>query len=183
MEIRVLKYFLEIAREENMTRAAEILHVSQPTLSKQMKELETELGKKLFRRGSNNMRLTDEGMLLRKRAEDIIDMVDKTTNEFKTLDDITGGEVRIGCAESYQIKYIAKEIKKFKQKYPLFQYHILSGNTEQVTERLNKGLLDFAVIVEPPDLSKYHYIEIPEADIWGVLMRKDNPLSEKKSFI
>ncbi len=180
MEIRVLRYFLEIAREENMTRAAEILHVSQPTLSKQMKELETELGKKLFRRGSSSMKLTDEGMLLRKRAEDIIDMVDKTTNEFKTLDDITGGEVRIGCAESYQIKYIAKEIKKFKQKYPLFQYHILSGNTEQVTERLNKGLLDFAVIVEPPDLSKYHYIEIPEADIWGVLMRKDNPLSEKK---
>ncbi len=179
MEIRVLKYFLEIAREENMTRAAEILHVSQPTLSKQMKELETELGKKLFKRGSAGIGLTDEGMLLRKRAEDIIDMVDKTTNEFKTLDDITGGEVRIGCAESYQIRYIAKIIKQFKEKYPLFKYHILSGNTEQVTERLDKSLFDFAIIVEPPNLSKYNYIEIPEADTWGVLMRKDNPLSEK----
>jgi len=180
MEIRVLKYFLEIARERNMTRAAEILHVSQPTLSKQMKELEAELGKKLFKRGSSNISLTDEGMLLRKRAEDIVDMVDKTTNEFKTLDVITGGEVRIGCAESYQIRYIAKVIKQFKEKYPLFKYHILSGNTEQVTERLDRGLFDFAVIVEPPDLSKYNYIEIPEADTWGVLMRKDNPLSEKK---
>jgi len=180
MEIRVLKYFLEIAREGNMTRAAETLHVSQPTLSKQMKELETELGKKLFKRGSSSISLTDEGMLLRKRAEDIVDMVDKTTNEFKRLDDITGGEVRIGCAESYQIRYIAKVIKQFKEKYPLFKYHIMSGNTEQVTERLDRGLFDFAVIVEPPDLSKYNYIEIPEADTWGVLMRKDNPLSEKK---
>ncbi len=179
MEIRVLRYFVEIAREENMTSAAEILHISQPTLSKQMKELETELGKKLFKRGSAGISLTDEGMLLRKRAEDILDMVDKTTNEFKTLDDITGGEVRIGCAESYQIRYIAKVIKQFKEKYPLFKYHILSGNTEQVTERLDKGLFDFAIIVEPPDLSKYNYIEIPETDIWGVLMRKDNPLSKK----
>lgn len=179
MEIRVLRYFVEIAREENMTRAAEILHISQPTLSKQMKELETELGKKLFKRGSVGISLTDEGMLLRKRAEDILDMVDKTTNEFKTLDDITGGEVRIGCAESYQIRYIAKVIKQFKEKYTLFKYHILSGNTEQVTERLDKGLFDFAIIVEPPDLSKYNYIEIPETDIWGVLMRKDNPLSKK----
>lgn len=178
MEIRVLRYFLEIAREGNMTRAAEYLHVSQPTLSKQMKELETELGKKLFRRSSSSVSLTSEGMLLRKRAEDILDMVDKTTDEFSALDDITGGEVHIGCAESHQIKYLARVIKEFKENYPLFRYHISSGNTEQVTERLDKGLFDFAVIVEPPDLSKYNYIEVPEANIWGVVMKKDCPLAQ-----
>lgn len=180
MEIRVLRFFLEIARAGNMTRAAEYLHVSQPTLSKQMKELETELGKKLFRRGSSSVSLTNEGMLLRKRAEDILDMVDKTTDEFLALDEVTGGEVRIGCAESHQIKYLARVIKRFKEIYPLFRYHLSSGNTEQVTERLDRGLFDFAVIVEPPDLSKYNYIEVPEVNTWGVLMPKDSPLSHKE---
>lgn len=180
MEIRVLRYFLEIAREGNMTRAAEYLHVSQPTLSKQMKELEQELGKKLFRRGSSSVSLTSEGMLLRKRAEDILDMVDKTTNEFHALDDVSGGEVHIGCAESYQIKYLAQSMKKLKEQYPLFRYHLTSGNTEQVTERLDKGLFDLAVIVEPPDLSKYNYLEIPEANRWGLLMKNDSPLAAKE---
>lgn len=180
MEIRILRYFLEIAREGNMSRAGEYLHVSQPTLSKQMKELETELGKKLFKRGSTSLSLTNEGMLLRKRAEDILDMVDKTTDEFKALNNITGGEIHIGCAESHQIKYLAKIIKKFREKYPLFCYHITSGNTEQVTERLDKGLFDFAFIVEPPDLSKYNYLEIPETNTWGVVMRKDSWLAEKE---
>lgn len=179
MEIRVLRYFLEVAREENMTRAAETLHVSQPSLSKQLKELERELGKKLFRRGSVGIRLTDEGMLLRKRAEDILDMVDKTTDEFKALDAITGGDVYIGCAESYQIKHLAGVIRRFRERYPLLKYHILSGDTQQVAERLDKGLLDFAMIVEPPNLARYHYIELPGADVWGVVMRKDNPLATK----
>lgn len=182
MEIRVLRYFLEIAREGNMTRASKYLHVSQPTLSKQMKELETELGKKLFRRGSSSVRLTNEGMLLRKRAEDILEMVDKTTDEFHSLDDISGGEVKIGCAESYQIKYLARSIQKLKKKYPLLRYHLSSGNTEQVTERLDKGLFDFALIVEPPDLSKYNYLEVPEANRWGVMMRSDDRLAEKEKI-
>ena len=156
MEIRVLRYFLEIARAGNMSRAAEAFHVSQPTLSKQMKDLEQELGKKLFRRGSTSLSLTDEGMLLRKRAEDILDMVDKTADEFRALNDISGGEVHIGCAESYQIKYLAQTIQVFKKKYPLFRYHLTSGNTEQVVERLDRGLIDFAVIAEPPNLPKYN---------------------------
>ena len=180
MEIRVLRYFLEIAREGNMTRAAETLHVSQPTLSKQMKDLEQELGKKLFRRGSSSVRLTDEGMLLRKRSEDILDMVDKTTDEFKALSNIMGGEVHIGCAESHQIKYLARVIKAFKKQYPLFRYHITSGNTEQVAERLDRGLIDLAVIVEPPNLSKYNYLEVPETNTWGLVMRKDDPLADKE---
>ena len=182
MEIRVLRYFLEIAREENMTRAAQRLHVSQPALSKQMKDLEEELGRKLFRRGSASIHLTDEGMLLRKRAEDILAMVDKTAEEFANLDEVTGGDVYIGCAESYQIRYLAEIIKSFRERYPLLKYHILSGDTAQVTERLDRGLLDFAVIVEPPNLQKYNYIELPIADTWGVVMRKDYPLAEK-SFV
>lgn len=182
MEIRVLEYFMEIAREGNMTRAAEALHVSQPTLSKQMKELEAELGKKLFKRGSASVSLTDEGMLLRKRAEDILGMVKKTTDEFKELDNITGGEVFIGCAESFLMKHLARVIKEFRIQYPLFRYHLTSGNTEQVLERLDRGLLDFAAIVEPPDLSRYNYLEIPGTDTLGLLLRKDDPLAKKKEL-
>ncbi len=183
MEIRVLRYFLEIARESSMSRAAETLHVSQPTLSKQMKELESELGKKLFHRGSTSVSLTDEGMLLRKRAEDILTMVDKTTSEFRELDNITGGEVHIGCAESHQIKYLAQVIKDFKEAYPRFRYHLTSGNTEQVVERLDRGLIDFAFIVEPPNLERYNHIEIPGTDIWGLAIRKDHPLAEKEEIV
>lgn len=182
MEIRVLRYFLEIARAGNMTRAAETLHVSQPTLSKQIKDLEQELGKKLFRRSSSAMTLTDEGMLLRKRAEDIVAMVDKTSDEFKSMNDITGGEVHIGCAESHQVKYLAQTIKEFKVKYPMFRFHLTSGNTEQVAERLDRGLIDFAVIVEPPNLSKYNYLELPEADVWGLVMKKEDPLARKETI-
>lgn len=182
MEIRVLRYFLEIAREGNMTRAADRLHVTQPTLSKQMKELERELGKKLFRRGSTSVSLTDEGILLRKRTEDLLAMADKIENEFKMLGEITGGDIYIGCAESYLIKYLAYAVKKLNEQYTNIHYHITSGDTEQVTERLDRGLLDFAFIVEPPDLSKYNYLEVPEQDTWGVLMRKDCPLAEKSQI-
>lgn len=182
MEIRVLRHFLEIAREENITKAAARLHISQPTLSKQMKDLETELGKKLFIRSNYSIKLTDEGMLLHKRAKDIIDLVDKTQKEFQSLDDIVGGEVHIGCAESYQIRYLGQIIKIIKKQYPLFQYHLISGNTEQVIERLDKGLLDFVLIVETPDPAKYNYLEIPESDTWGVVMRKDSPLAQKEKI-
>ena len=180
MEIRILRYFLAIAREENMTRAAERLHISQPSLSKEIKKLEEELGHELFIRTNKNMILTDEGMLLRKRAEDIIAMVDKTAEEFSQLDNIIGGEIRIGCAESYLIKYLARSIKTFKEQYPNFIYHILSGDTEPVAERLDKGILDLAVIVEPPNLSKYNYLSIPESDKWGLVMLSDSPLAEKE---
>ncbi len=182
MEVRVLRNFIVIAREGNMTRAAERLHISQPALSKQMKELEEELDKKLFRRGSASMNLTEEGMLLLQRAEDIVAMVDKTVSEFKSLDDITGGDIYIGCAESYQIRYIAEAVKTFQAKYPGVRYHLTSGNTEQVAERLNRGQLDFGLICESPDLSKYNYIEMPVPDVWGLVMRRDCKLAQKKSI-
>ena len=151
MEIRTLRYFLAVAREENMTRAAEILHVTQPTLSKALKSLEEELGKKLFVRQSFSIRLTEEGVLLRNRAEDLISMADKIEQEFISLDDISGGELYLGLAESYQIRFLARVIKDFKTRYPNLHYHITSGDTEQVADKLDNGLLDFLVLAELTD--------------------------------
>lgn len=180
MEIRTLRYFLAVAREENMTRAAEQLHVTQPTLSKQLKSLEDELGKKLFTRHSFSIKLTDEGVLLRDRAEDLVAMADKIEKEFVSLDDITGGELYLGLAESCQIKYLAHTIKSFKEKYPNLRYHITSGDTEQIADKLDKGLLDFLVLAEDPDPQKYEYIEFPEADIWGLIIPEEDRLAAKK---
>lgn len=182
MEIRVLRYFLEVAREGNITRAAAYLHISQPTLSRQLKELEEELGKKLFIRSNYSVKLTEEGMLLRKRAEDILDMVDKTTEEFKALDEINGGDIRIGCAESDGIKYVARAAKNLHRRYPNIRYHIYSSGTEAVNERLDRGLLDFAVIVQEVDLSRYNYLRLPVQDVWGVIMRKDDPLARREGI-
>lgn len=180
MEIRTLRYFLETAREENMSRAAERMHISQSALSKQLKGLEEELGKKLFIRHSFSIELTEEGMLLRKRAEDLLSMADKITAEFSAMDDIVGGNIYFGCAESYQIRYLAEVIKNFKKRYSQFHYHITSGDTEQVTEKLDKGLLDFAVIVEEPDYVKYNVIKMPQGDIWGLVMPADCKLAAKE---
>ena len=182
MEIKNLRYFLAVAREENMTRAAETLHVTQPTLSKALKSLEDELGKKLFTRHSFSIKLTDEGMLLRDRAEDLIAMADKIEQEFISLDDITGGDIYFGLGESYQIALLAREIKKLKDRYPSFTYHITSGDTEQVTEKLDKGILDFGVICEMPNKDKYEYLPFPASDRWGAVMLKSHPLAKKKSI-
>ena len=182
MEIKNLRYFLAVAREENMSKAAEQLHVSQPTLSKTLKSLEEELGKKLFVRHSFSISLTDEGMLLRDRAQDLVAMSDKIEQEFNSLDDITGGDIYFGLAESYQIRYLAREIYKLKEKYPNFTYHITSGDTEQVTEKLDKGILDFAVLCETPDSNKYEYVKFPEADVWGAIISSSHPLAKKKSI-
>lgn len=182
MEIKNLRYFLAVAREENMSKAAEQLHVSQPTLSKTLKALEEELGKKLFIRHSFSISLTDEGMLLRDRAQDLVAMSDKIEQEFSSLDDITGGDIYFGLAESYQIRYLAREIYKLKEKYPNFTYHITSGDTEQVTEKLDKGILDFAVLCETPDSNKYEYVKFPEADVWGAIISSSHPLAKKKSI-
>ena len=182
MEIKTLRYFLAVAREENMTRAAEFLHVTQPTLSKQLKSLEEELGKKLFTRHSFSIRLTDEGVLLRNRAEDLVSMADKIEQEFISLDDITGGELYLGLAESYQIKYLARAIKEFKLRYPNLHYYITSCDTEQIADKLDKGLLDFLVLAEYPDKRKYEYIEFPESDRWGLIIPKDDPLAKKKTI-
>ncbi|MBR4234435.1 MAG: LysR family transcriptional regulator [Clostridia bacterium] len=182
MEIRTLRYFLAVAREENMTRAADMLHVTQPTLSKALKALEDELGKKLFTRHSFSIALTEEGVLLRDRAEDLITMADKIEKEFLSLDDISGGELYLGLAESRQIRYLAREIHALKEKVPSLRYHITSGDTEQVTEKLDKGLLDFAVLCETPDARKYAAIAFPEPDVWGAVMPSDSPLAQRETI-
>ena len=182
MELRTMRYFLAVAREENMTRAAELLHVTQPTLSKQLKVLEYELGKKLFTRHSFSIQLTEEGILLRKRAEDLVKMADKITTEFLAMDDTLGGDVYFGMAESYQIRYLAAAIRKFKDTYPDLHYHITSGDTEQVIEKLDKGVIDFAVLAQEPNFAKYHYLTFPAADLWGVVMPKDCKLAKKNAI-
>ena len=181
MEIRTLRYFLAAAREENMTRAAELLHVTQPTLSRALRSLEDELGKKLFTRHSFNISLTEEGVLLRDRAEDLITMADKIEKEFLALDDITGGELYLGLAESYQIRYLARELRALKSSYPGLRYHITSGDTEQVTEKLDKGLLDFAVLCDEPDGKKYDALLFPEGDLWGLILPGQDALAKKET--
>ena len=177
MELRVLRYFLEVAREGNVTHAAQRLHVSQPTLSRQLKDLEDELGKKLFTRSNYSIKLTEEGILLRKRAEDILEMADKTLAEFKALDEVNGGDIHIGCAESNGIAPFIRAIQKLKEKYPRIRCHFYSSGTDAVNERLDRGLLDFAIIIQEVDLEKYNYLKMPSQDHWGLIMRKDHPLA------
>lgn len=182
MELRVLRYFLTIAREGSITNAANVLHVTQPTLSRQIHDLEEELGQRLFVRGSRNMRLTAEGMILRKRAEEIISMVDKTEAEFHSMSNVVSGDIYIGGGETEAVKLIAQIVCELRTAYPEIHYHLYSGNAEDVTERLDKGLLDFGLLIQPADISKYDYLNIPARDTWGVIMRKDSSLAEKETI-
>lgn len=182
MEIRVLRYFLAIAREGSITNAADFLHVTQPTLSRQIKDLEDELGQKLFNRQSHSMDLTAEGRILRRRAEEIVAMVDKTEAEFSAMEGEISGDIYIGGGETEAVKLIAEIAKELQNDYPNIHYHLYSGNAEDVTERLDKGLLDFGILVQPADISKYDYMNIPAKDVWGVVMRKDSTLAEKESI-
>lgn len=181
MEFRVLEYFLAVAREQSISGAAEFLHLSQPTLSRQLKDMEDELGKQLFIRGNRHITLTEEGMLLRKRAEEIVDLVHKTEEDIKFSDEVISGSVYIGAGETDAVRLIAKAAQKLQKEYPLIRYHIFSGDSPDVSERLSKGLLDFGILFDPIDLSGFEHIKMPINDTWGVLMRKDSALAEKKS--
>ena len=183
MELRVLQYFLAVAREQSISRAAESLHLSQPTLSTQLKHLEEELGKTLMIRGTKGSRkivLTEEGMILRKRAEEILDLVRKTENEITLSDDSVVGDVYIGAGETDMIRLVARTAQAMNEEYPDIHYHISSGNTAFVMEQLDKGLIDFGILYDSVDLSKYDSVKIPESDVWGVLMRRDAPLASKE---
>lgn len=177
-----MRYFLTVAREGNITKAADVLHVTQPTLSRQLKDLEQELGKKLFIRSSHSIILTDEGMLLRNRAEEIVNMVDKLEAEFSSMEETIGGDIYIGGGETEAMKHIARVAKDVQLRYPNIRYHLYSGNEEDITERLDKGLLDFGILIQPADISKYNYLNIPAKDVWGVVMRRDSPLVLKESI-
>lgn len=182
MDIRVLQYFLAVAREESITKAAERLRMTQPPLSRQLKDLEDELGKQLLIRGSKKVTLTEDGMLLRKRAEELVDLMEKTKTELTSSNENISGDIHIGCGETEAISFLAQAAWDLRQKYPLIHYHIYSGDAERVTERLDKGLIDFGLLVGPVDVNQYDYIRLPLKDTWGVLMRKDSPLAEKESI-
>lgn len=182
MEFRVLRYFLAVAREGSITGAANQLNVTQPTLSRQMKDLEQELGKQLLIRGSHNVSLTAEGVMLRKRAEEIMDMVKKTKADFGSVSKNISGNVYIGSGETDGMRLVAETIKEVRDIYPEIHCHLYSGNAEDVTERLDKGLLDFGLLIQPTDLSKYEYINLPTKDVWGVVMRKDSTLAQNETI-
>lgn len=185
MELRVLQYFLAVAREQSIVRAAESLHLSQPTLSTQIKAMEEELGKQLLIRktkGSRKVTLTAEGMILRKRAEEILNLVQKTEKEISLSDQIIVGDVYIGAGETDAVRYIARAARKLYKTYPGIHYHISSGNAQFVIEQLEKGLIDFGMVFGSIDHTKYHSIEMPFQDAWGVLMRRDSPLAAKESI-
>ena len=180
MDIRVLQYFLAVAREENITKAAEALRMTQPPLSRQLKELEEELGKQLLIRGSKKVTLTEDGMLLRRRAEELVELMEKTKAELTSSNENINGEIYIGCGETEGISFLAQAARNLQKKHPLIHYHIYSGDAERVMERLDKGLIDFGLLVGQADMNKYDYIQLPTKDTWGVLMLKDSPLAQKE---
>lgn len=182
MEIRVLKYFLAVAREGSITKAANFLHLTQPTLSRQLQNLEKELGQKLLIRGQHNVTLTPEGHILKQRAEEIIDLAKKTEQEFHSIKDTISGTVYIGSGESYAIKNITDIMKEIQDQYGEIKFDLLSGNSDDITEKLEKGLLDFAVFIEPINVSKYNYLTLPDKDRWGVIMKKNSPMAKYKNI-
>ena len=182
MELRVLRYFLTIAREGNITNAANALHVTHPTLSRQIHDLEEELGQQLFVRGSHSVTLTPEGMLLRKRAEEILDLVQKTEQEFAQTEEAISGEVYIGAGETVGVHYLTRAARQLQESYPDIRIHISSGDATDVREDLDKGLIDFGLLFAPVDLSRYNVIHLAYQDTWGVLMRRDSPLAQKAAL-
>jgi len=181
MELRVLNYFLTVVYEENITSAAEKLHITQPTLSRQLMQLEEELGVSLFRRGKKKITLTSEGMLLKRRAEEILDLTNRTEQELKEQQPIMNGEIAIGGGETQSMRVLADFIKDFSTDYPQVTYKLYSADADDIKDRVNKGLLDICLLNEPVDVDKYDFIRIPQKECWGVVMRKDSPLAQERS--
>ena len=178
MEIRLLKYFLAIAREQNISKAAIFLNTTQPNLSRQLQLLEEEIGKPLFERNNKKLILTKAGLLLRKKAEEIITLIEQTEQELKSYDKSeVCGVINIGGAESLSLEIISKVIKKVQTNYPKIIFNFYSGDTSEISYKLDSGLLDFAILIEPYDLEKYNHILLPRNDTWGILMHKDMPLA------
>ena len=166
MELRVLKYFLMAAREENITKAANLLHITQPTLSRQLMQLEEELGVKLFHRGKYHIVLTDEGMLLRRRAQEMIELEEKTKREFSKDEAQLAGEIAIGCGETRNMTFLSKKMAEFRRLHPLVHYDIYSATADDIKERMEKGILDIALLMEPVDIGKYEFVRMPQREHW-----------------
>lgn len=182
MELRVLQYFLVAAREENITKAASLLHITQPTLSRQLMQMEEELGVKLFRRGKHNILLTEDGMLLRRRAQEIVDLAEKTAKELRHGEEAVSGEISIGCGETRNMKLLSQMMASFQQKYPDVSFNIYTAIADDVKERLENGILDMGLLLEPVEVSRYHYVRMPLKEKWQVLMRRDSKLAEKQKI-
>lgn len=181
MELRILSYFLTVAREENITRAAQLLHITQPTLSRQLMQLEEELGVKLFTRSNHSIIMTDDGMLLKRRAQEIVSLAEKTIQDFSDTKNISG-EIGIGSGELCCFKYVAEIISAFQKQHPLVHFDIHSANADSIKDIIEKGLLDIGLLLEPVNIGKYDFIHVPGEEIWGALVHEDSPLAEK-SFI
>ncbi len=181
MEIRVLKYFLTVVREGGINRAAEVLHITQPTLSRQLSQLEEEVGVRLFYRGSRKITLTDEGMLLRRRAEEILSLVDRTEKELAWQEELIEGRIVIGCGELAAMQVLSEIIASFHQQYPLVSYDFFTANADLVKEQMEKGLTDIGVLLEPVDMEKFDFIRLAGKERWVVLMRPDDPLAVKET--
>lgn len=182
MEIRVLRYFLTVVREEGINRAAEVLHITQPTLSRQLAQLEDEVGVKLFHRGSRKITLTDEGILLRRRAEEILSLVDRAEQELMEQDIKVEGRIVIGGGELAAMRELPDLIASFREKYPLVTFDLFTGNADLVKEQMEKGLIDIGVLLEPVDMEKFDFIRLKGRERWVVLMRPDDPLAQKESI-
>lgn len=179
MEIRVLRYFLTVVREEGINRAAEVLHITQPTLSRQLSQLEDELGVKLFNRGARKISLTSEGILLRRRAEEILSLVDRTEKELIEQDEQVEGRIAIGGGVLSAMQVLPELIARFRESYPLVGFDIYTGNADLVKEQMEKGLIDIGVLLEPIDIEKFDFIRLEGRERWVVLMRPDDPLAKK----
>lgn len=181
MELRVLKYFLAVAREENITKAAALLHLTQPTLSRQLMQLEEELGVQLFRRSRYHVELTEDGMLLRRRAQELVDLAEKTTREFTLRETELMGEIAIGAGETRSMSFLSRAMVSFREHYPKVTFRMFSANADDVKERLDTGLLDMGLLTEPVDVGRYAFCRMKERDRWGVLVRLDSPLANLNS--
>ena len=182
MDIRTMQYYLAVVREGTISAAAESLHLAQPSLSRQMRELEEELGTPLFVRGNRRITLTEEGMILRKRAEELVRLMQMTKDEITQVKEKIAGSVRIGAGESVSFHHLARNAAKLNKEYPDIRFHIISGDTQDLIDQLNSGLIDFAVIFTQVDHTLYQSIELPSEDSFGLLMPKDCPLAEKKEI-
>lgn len=181
MEIRVLRYFLAVVREEGINRAAEVLHITQPTLSRQLSQLEEEMGVRLFHRGAKKITLTNEGILLRRRAEEILSLVDRTQRELLEQEELVEGRIAIGGGELAAMQVLPEIIEGFRARYPLVTFDIFTGNADLVKEQMEKGLIDIGVLLEPIDIEKFEFIRLKGKEHWVVLMRPEDPLAEKEA--
>ena len=182
MELRTLRYFLAAAQEENMTRAADILHITQPTLSRQIMDLEKELGVTLMIRGKNGLTLTDDGLLFRQRAEEIVELANRLEQAFMERNTEVSGLISIGASEAVGSRLFARLIRQFSEKYPLIQFHLYNDTADYIKDKLDKGLVDVGLLLEPVDTAKYDFVRLSQKETWGVLIRDDHPLAGQESI-